>query len=137
MNRATPFLAAASLVALLLGLLTGNAWAGADCRARMPAPNVAAWQQYVMVAALTCRAVARNEFTASGLGKASISSHRSLRDPQYCLIAMTAFFASRDRNAPQLASPPDGISCAAGADSRTAVARPRAALQREALLVGR
>ena len=138
MSRASPLILAASLIALLLGLLTGNAGAEANCRAPVPPPRTAALQQYMMVAALTCQAVARNGFAISrraGSNDRDASVLRSLRDPQYCLVAMTAFLASRDRAKPvaQLAA---GGPCTAGVqDSRIAAARLH--LQHQALLVGR
>ena len=99
MSRASPFILVASLVALLLGLFSGDAWAGADGQAPEP-PRAVALPQYMMVAALACQAVARNGLAGSRRDEASASLLRNLRDPQYCLVAMTAFFASRDRSTP-------------------------------------
>jgi hypothetical protein len=133
MSRASPLILAASLVAVLSA---GNAWAG---EAPVSPPRAAVLRQYLMVAALTCHAVANTGFVIPHRGGSrespNASSLRNLHDPQYCLVAMTAFLASLNlnRQATRFGAAPTGISRAPAVG--TPVGRP--VMQRQALLVGR
>ena len=107
----TPAIAVAAL------LFAANA--AADCPAAVPSVR-----QYVVLAVLACHAIAAQNTSAGLVNLSAAPSAADLRDPQYCVVALASYFASRDR-----AARPAALACTAG--------RTVAALQRRPPLADR